>query len=78
MVYNHDNEPIKAYVYYDIDERRHIWEYDSLNVTEWLASKSGNSYHVLVETKPHGFIGIPLVECQIMTINKEMQSWLLV
>ncbi|HIU92271.1 MAG TPA: phage portal protein [Candidatus Limenecus avicola] len=62
VVYNHDNEPIKAYVYYDIDERRHIWEYDSLNVTEWLASKSGNSYQVLVETKPHGFIGIPLVE----------------
>jgi len=26
------------------------------------ASKSGNSYQVLVETKPHGFIGIPLVE----------------
>lgn len=62
VIYDNNGEPVKAYVYYDIDERRHIWEYDSLYITEWIASKSGNSYQKLVEPKEHGFIGIPLVE----------------
>lgn len=62
VIYNNDGESVKAYVYYDIDERKHIWEYDSLYVTEWLASKSGASYSVISEPKEHGFKGIPLVE----------------
>lgn len=62
VIYNNDGEPVKAYVYYDIDERKHIWEYNSLYVTEWLASKSGASYSVISEPKEHGFKGIPLVE----------------
>lgn len=61
VVYDNNGEPEKAYVYCDVDNIRHIWEYDSINVSEWLASKSGIPYK-LVERKPHGFIGIPLVE----------------
>lgn len=62
VIYDNNGEPVKAYVYYDIDERRHIWEYDSLYVTEWIASKNGTSYSLISEPKEHGFIGIPLVE----------------
>ncbi len=60
--YNEHGEPEKGFVYYKKDERMHIWEYDSKNVTKWLGSKSGNSYQVVVPPKLHGFDGIPLIE----------------
>ena len=60
--YDDNGEPIKGYVYYPIDERMHVWEYDGVYVTEWIASKSGASYILLTEPKEHGFKGIPLIE----------------
>ena len=60
--YDDNGEPLKGYVYYPIDERMHIWEYDGVYVTEWIASKSGASYVLLTEPKEHGFKGIPLIE----------------
>lgn len=60
--YDDNGEPLKGYVYYPIDERMHIWEYDGVYVTEWIASKSGASYILLTEPKEHGFKGIPLIE----------------
>ena len=60
--YDDNGEPIKGYVYYPIDERMHVWEYDGVYVTEWIASKSGASYMLLTEPKEHGFKGIPLIE----------------
>ena len=60
--YDDNGEPLKGYVYYPIDERMHVWEYDGVYVTEWIASKSGASYILLTEPKEHGFKGIPLIE----------------
>ena len=60
--YDDNDEPLKGYVYYPIDERMHIWEYDGVYVTEWIASKSGASYILFTEPKEHGFKGIPLIE----------------
>lgn len=60
--YDDNGEPLKGYVYYPIDERMHVWEYDGVYVTEWIASKSGASYLLLTEPKEHGFKGIPLIE----------------
>ena len=60
--YDDNGEPLKGYVYYPIDERMHVWEYDGVYVTEWIASKSGASYIPLTEPKEHGFKGIPLIE----------------
>lgn len=60
--YDDNGEPSKGYVYYPIDERMHVWEYDGVYVTEWIASKSGASYVLLTEPKEHGFKGIPLIE----------------
>lgn len=60
--YDDNGEPQKGYVYYPIDERMHVWEYDGVYVTEWIASKSGASYIPLTEPKEHGFKGIPLIE----------------
>lgn len=60
--YDDNGEPLKGYVYYPIDERMHVWEYDGVYVTEWIASKSGASYMPLTEPKEHGFKGIPLIE----------------
>ena len=60
--YDDNGEPLKGYVYYPIDERMHVWEYDGVYVTEWIASKSGASYVLLTEPKEHGFKGIPLIE----------------
>ncbi len=60
--YDDNGEPFKGYVYYPIDARMHIWEYDGVYVTEWIASKSGASYILLTEPKEHGFKGIPLIE----------------
>lgn len=60
--YNDNGEPLKGYVYYPIDERMHVWEYDGVYVTEWIASKSGASYMLLTEPKEHGFKGVPLIE----------------
>lgn len=60
--YDDNGEPLKGYVYYPIDERMHVWEYDGVYVTEWIASKSGASYMLLTEPKEHGFKGIPLIE----------------
>ena len=60
--YDDNGEPLKGYVYYPIDERMHIWEYDGVYVTEWIASKSGASYILFTEPKEHGFKGIPLIE----------------
>lgn len=60
--YDDNGEPSKGYVYYPIDERMHVWEYDGVYVTEWIASKSGASYILLTEPKEHGFKGIPLIE----------------
>lgn len=60
--YDDNGEPQKGYVYYPIDERMHVWEYDGVYVTEWIASKSGASYILLTEPKEHGFKGIPLIE----------------
>ena len=60
--YDDNGEPLKGYVYYPIDERLHVWEYDGVYVTEWIASKSGASYILLTEPKEHGFKGIPLIE----------------
>ena len=60
--YDDNDEPLKGYVYYPIDERMHVWEYDGVYVTEWIASKSGASYILLTEPKEHGFKGIPLIE----------------
>ena len=60
--YDDNGEPLKGYVYYPIDERMHVWEYDGVYVTEWIASKSGASYILLAEPKEHGFKGIPLIE----------------
>lgn len=60
--YDDNGEPLKGYVYYPIDERMHVWEYDGGYVTEWIASKSGASYIPLTEPKEHGFKGIPLIE----------------
>lgn len=62
VIYNNDGEPVKGYVYYDIDERKHIWEYDPLYVTEWIASKNGSSYSMVTGPREHGFKGVPLVE----------------
>lgn len=62
VIYNDDNEPIKGYVYYEVNGRLKIWEYDGLNVTVWLASKSGNSYEIIEDPKEHGFKGMPLIE----------------
>lgn len=60
--YDDNGEPLKGYVYYPIDERMHVWEYDGVYVTEWIASKSGASYLLLTEPKEHGFKGIPVIE----------------
>ena len=60
--YDDNGEPLKGYVYYPIDERMHVWEYDGVYVTEWIASKSGASYILLTEPKEHGFKGIPVIE----------------
>ena len=60
--YDDNDEPLKGYVYYPIDERMHVWEYDGVYVTEWIASKSGASYILFTEPKEHGFKGIPLIE----------------
>lgn len=60
--YDDNGEPLKGYVYYPIDERMHVWEYDGVYVTEWISSKSGASYILLTEPKEHGFKGIPLIE----------------
>lgn len=60
--YDDNGEPLKGYVYYSIDERMHVWEYDGVYVTEWIASKSGASYVLLTKPKEHGFKGIPLIE----------------
>ena len=60
--YDDNGEPLKGYVYYPIDERMHVWEYDGVYVTEWIASKSGASYIPLTEPKEHGFKGIPVIE----------------
>ena len=32
--YDDNGEPLKGYVYYPIDERMHVWEYDGVYVTE--------------------------------------------
>ena len=60
--YDNNGEPLKGYVYYPVDERMHVWEYDGVYVTEWIESKSGASYILLTEPKEHGFKGIPLIE----------------
>lgn len=60
--YDDNGEPQEGYVYYPIDERMHVWEYDGVYVTEWIASKSGASYMLLTGPKEHGFKGIPLIE----------------
>lgn len=60
--YDDNGEPIEGYVYYEDDDKRlHLFEYDNLNVKEWIASKSGKSFE-LASNNIHGFTEIPLVE----------------
>lgn len=62
--YDDNGEPIEGIIYYlddTAENRLHIFEYDKLNVREWLGSKSGASYQLISENI-HGFTEIPLIE----------------
>lgn len=60
--YDDNGEPVEGNLYYEDDKKRlHLFEYDKLNVREWLASKSGKSFELVSENR-HGFTEIPLIE----------------
>lgn len=62
IIYDDNGEPVEGNVYYEDDDKRlHLFEYDKLNVREWIASKSGKSFELKSELR-HGFTEIPLIE----------------